>query len=66
MAPISVNAFPISQVAETLTAGIQDITNAMVEDFKLSDVLRMILETMLQGAWNLTGSSFACAMPRRR
>jgi serine/threonine protein kinase len=35
-----------SQVAETLTAGIQDITNAMVEDFKLSDVLRMILETM--------------------
>lgn len=34
------------QVAETLAAGIQDITNAMVEDFKLSDVLRMILETM--------------------
>ena len=34
------------QVAETLTAGIQDITNAMVEDFKLTDVLRMILETM--------------------
>mgnify|MGYP005805360831 CR=1 FL=1 len=35
-----------SQVADTLAAGIQDITNAMVEDFKLSDVLRMILETM--------------------
>jgi len=35
-----------SQVAETLAAGIQDVTNAMVEDFKLSDVLRMILETM--------------------
>ena len=34
------------QVTETLAAGIQDITNAMVEDFKLSDVLRMILETM--------------------
>ena len=34
------------QIAETLAAGIQDITNAMVEDFKLSDVLRMILETM--------------------
>ena len=34
------------QVAETLAAGIQDITNAMVDDFKLSDVLRMILETM--------------------
>jgi serine/threonine protein kinase len=36
------------QVAETLTAGIQDITNAMVEDFKLTDVLRMILETMFR------------------
>jgi transcriptional regulator with GAF, ATPase, and Fis domain len=35
-------------VAETLAAGIQDITNAMVEDFKLSDVLRMILETMFR------------------
>jgi len=35
-----------NQVAETLSAGIQDITNAMVEDFKLADVLRMILETM--------------------
>jgi len=34
------------RVAETLAAGIQDITNAMVEDFKLTDVLRMILETM--------------------
>ncbi len=36
------------RIAETLTAGIQDITNAMVEDFKLSDVLRMILETMFR------------------
>jgi serine/threonine protein kinase len=35
-------------VAQTLTAGIQDVTNALVEDFKLSDVLRMILETMLR------------------
>lgn len=35
-------------VAQTLTAGIQDITNAMVEDFNLSDVLRMVLETMLR------------------
>ena len=35
-------------VAQTLTAGIQDVTNAMVEDFKLSDVLRMILETMFR------------------
>jgi HD-like signal output (HDOD) protein len=35
-----------AQISETLAAGIQDITNAMVEDFKLTDVLRMILETM--------------------
>lgn len=35
------------QVAETLAAGIQDITNHMVADnFKLNEVLRMILETM--------------------
>jgi hypothetical protein len=31
-----------------LTAGVQDITNAMVEDFKLSDVLRMIMEAMFR------------------
>jgi len=36
------------QVAQTLTAGIQDVTNAMVEDFKLSDILRMILEAMFR------------------
>jgi serine/threonine protein kinase len=36
------------QTAQTLAAGIQDITNAMVEDFKLSDVLRMILEAMFR------------------
>lgn len=36
------------QVSEILAAGIQDITNAMVEEFKLSDVLRMILETMFR------------------
>jgi hypothetical protein len=36
------------RVSEMLAAGIQDITNAMVEDFKLSDVLRMILETMFR------------------
>jgi HD-like signal output (HDOD) protein len=35
------------QVAEVLAAGIQDITNHMVaENFKLNEVLRMILETM--------------------
>nr|WP_315848206.1 HDOD domain-containing protein [uncultured Rhodoferax sp.] len=48
-APLDSAAAPMAragQVAETLAAGIQDITNAMVEDFKLTDVLRMILETM--------------------
>ncbi len=34
------------QASETLAAGIQDITNAMVENFKLNEVLRMILETI--------------------
>ena len=37
-----------NQVAQILSAGIQDVTNAMVEDLKLSDLLRMILETMLR------------------
>ena len=34
--------------SEVLAAGIQDITNSMVENFKLNDVLRMILETMFR------------------
>ena len=34
--------------AQMMAAGIQDITDAMVERFKLDDVLRMILETMLR------------------
>jgi serine/threonine protein kinase len=29
-----------------LTAGIQDISNTLLDDFKLNDILRMILETM--------------------
>ncbi|HEX2009646.1 MAG TPA: HDOD domain-containing protein, partial [Roseateles sp.] len=37
------------RAAETLAAGIQDITNAMVESFKLNEVLRMILETIYRG-----------------
>ncbi len=36
------------RIAEVLAAGIQDVTNAMVEEFKLTDVLRMILETMFR------------------
>ena len=34
--------------ADVLAAGIQDITNSMVENFKLNEVLRMILETMFR------------------
>jgi eukaryotic-like serine/threonine-protein kinase len=34
------------RASETLAAGIQDITNAMVESFKLNELLRMILETI--------------------
>jgi eukaryotic-like serine/threonine-protein kinase len=37
-----------AQATEMLAAGVQDITNAMVEQFKLNDVLRMILETMFR------------------
>lgn len=33
----------------TLTAGIQDITNTLVEDYNLNDILRIILETMYRG-----------------
>jgi hypothetical protein len=32
--------------ADVMAAGIQDITNSMVESFRLNEVLRMILETM--------------------
>ena len=34
---------------EVLAAGIQDITNTLVEDYSLNDLLRMILETMYRG-----------------
>ncbi|MFY3384497.1 protein kinase domain-containing protein [Paracidovorax sp. MALMAid1276] len=42
------SAVSVAQVNEVLAAGIQDITNAMVENFQLNDVLRMILETMFR------------------
>lgn len=32
-----------------LSAGIQDVTNTLVEDFKLNDILQMVLETMHRG-----------------
>jgi len=38
----------LENACEVLAAGIQDITNTMVENFKLNDVLRMILETMFR------------------
>jgi len=38
-----------ARMLATLTAGIQEVTDAMVEDVKLSDVLRMILETIYRG-----------------
>ena len=40
--PLAVDATSI------LTNGIQDITNSLVESFRLNDVLQMILETMLR------------------
>lgn len=37
-----------ANAAEVMAAGIQDITNSMVETFRLNEVLRMILETMFR------------------
>jgi hypothetical protein len=40
---------PREQVALMLSAGVQDITNSMVDEhFKLNEVLRMVLETMVR------------------
>ncbi|HEX6708091.1 MAG TPA: HDOD domain-containing protein [Albitalea sp.] len=39
---------PSDNAAEVMAAGIQDITNSMVESFRLNEVLRMILETMFR------------------
>lgn len=47
-APPALPGAPAKQVVQILAAGIQDITNALVEEVKLSDLLRMILETMLR------------------
>ncbi|WP_238551831.1 serine/threonine protein kinase [Candidatus Symbiobacter mobilis] len=45
--PAAAAAFRQSEErTDLLAAGIQDITNVMVEEFKLVDVLRMILEAM--------------------
>lgn len=37
---------PANDAQSILTAGIQDISNTLVEGFKLNDILRIILETM--------------------
>ena len=46
--PTEQSGVPVNNVSQILAAGIQDITNALVEEVKLSDLLRMILETMLR------------------
>lgn len=38
----------LENAAEVLALGIQDITDSMVENFKLNDVLRMVMETMFR------------------
>ncbi|WP_297574770.1 HDOD domain-containing protein, partial [uncultured Deefgea sp.] len=45
-AVIRLPAMPTPSTAASLAAGVQDITNTLVGEFKLNDVLRMILETM--------------------
>jgi HD-like signal output (HDOD) protein len=44
------SGMPLSEqdAANVLTNGIQDITNTLLENFRLNDVLHMILETMLR------------------
>jgi hypothetical protein len=37
---------PVENASDVLAAGIQDITDTLVGDFKLNDVLHMIVETM--------------------
>ena len=49
---VATTAAPVidsGDAAATLTAGIQDITNTLVGDYNLNDVLRIILETMYRG-----------------
>ncbi|MBB3196275.1 serine/threonine protein kinase [Roseateles terrae] len=47
--PVRTGVIPPEEASAVLAAGIQDITNAMVESFKLNEILRMILETMYRG-----------------
>ena len=47
-ATATATAAPTVDACDVLTAGIQDVTDTLIENFKLNDVLRMILETMLR------------------
>jgi len=44
--PANGDGGPVADAQSVLTAGIQDISNTLVEDFQLNDILRIILETM--------------------
>ncbi|MBK6852967.1 MAG: HDOD domain-containing protein [Burkholderiales bacterium] len=37
------------EAVQVLTSGIEDITNQLVDNFKLNEVLRMVLETLYRG-----------------
>lgn len=45
-AAVGADGRPVIDAQAILTAGIQDISNTLVEGFKLNDILRIILETM--------------------
>jgi hypothetical protein len=47
--PETANAPSHAERSAILNAGIQDITNSLVGDCELNDILRMILETMYRG-----------------
>jgi hypothetical protein len=57
------NSTAQERAAGMMAAGIQDITNAMVENCKLDEVLRMVLETMLR-ALGLRRVLFCLREPR--
>lgn len=43
------NATPVDDAQHILSAGIRDVTETLTSDFKLNDVLQMVLETMYRG-----------------
>jgi HD-like signal output (HDOD) protein len=45
---VSPMPLPDQSVANVLTNGIQDLTNTLLESYKLNDVLHMVLETMFR------------------